>query len=418
MSGGIEAIGDVVSGAALARAVEPAHGEGVSDETSACQNCGTALIGAHCHACGQKAKVHRTLSAFWHDLVHAVFHFDGKFFRTLPMLTWKPGDLTRRYVHGERAKFVSPLALFLFSVFLMFAVFNWFGPKDVGFGGNMIVSAADAQKELAADEAEIRAEIKALEADRDEARAGGEPYAWADRQIMLQRKALADLESKAVGETRGGEIAGQKIKSERLKAETEIARLEAKVESAQNSGKPTHDLQQKLNNMREAVKLLDTASDVVRNGRATGSVNLGNASLNAAAKHALENPQLLLYKMQSNAYKFSWALIPMSVPFVWLLFAWRPQYRVFDHAVFVTYSLCFMLALTTVGVILLQFSLTETLGVLALVLLPPVHMYRQLKQAYDLSRRSALWRTAALTVFAVFGLTLFAILVLLMGISS
>lgn len=28
---------------------------------------------------------------------------------------------TRRYVNGERARFVSPLALFLFTVFLMFA---------------------------------------------------------------------------------------------------------------------------------------------------------------------------------------------------------------------------------------------------------------------------------------------------------
>jgi Protein of unknown function (DUF3667) len=420
MTGGIEAIGDVVTGATLARAVEPQHGEGVADEASVCLNCGTGLIGSHCHSCGQKAKVHRTISAFWHDLVHAVFHFDGKFFRTLPMLAWKPGELTRRYVHGERARFVSPLALFLFSVFLMFAVFNWLGPKEINMGRDATISASDVARELASDKAEIRAEIKTLEADKEEAKAGGEPYAWADTQIARQRKALADLESKAAGQLRGAEIAEQKIQGGRLKAETEVARLEADVDSARKSGKPTSALQQKLDNARTGVTLLETASEVVRNGRATnsGTINLGNSGLNAAVQHALENPQLLLYKMQSNAYKFSWALIPMSVPFLWLLFAWRPQFRLFDHAVFVTYSLCFMLALTTVGVILLQFSLTGTIGVLALVLLPPVHMYRQLKQAYGLSRRGALWRTAALTVFAVLGLSLFAILILVVGISS
>jgi hypothetical protein len=38
-----------------------------------------------------------------------------------------PGQLTRRYIEGERARFVSPVALFLFSVFLMFAVFSSIG---------------------------------------------------------------------------------------------------------------------------------------------------------------------------------------------------------------------------------------------------------------------------------------------------
>lgn len=85
------------------------------------------LIGPHCHRCGQKAHVHRTLSAFLHDLLHGALHFEGKIFRTLPLLVWKPGELTRRYIAGERARFVGPMALFLFSVFLMFAVFQIVG---------------------------------------------------------------------------------------------------------------------------------------------------------------------------------------------------------------------------------------------------------------------------------------------------
>lgn len=89
------------------------------------------LAGEFCHCCGQKAHVHRTLSAFWHDLLHGVLHFEGKIWRTLPLLGWKPGDLTLRYIEGERARFVSPVALFLFTVFLMFAVFSVAGP-DIG----------------------------------------------------------------------------------------------------------------------------------------------------------------------------------------------------------------------------------------------------------------------------------------------
>jgi hypothetical protein len=77
---------------------------------SGCLNCGTPLVGKHCHECGQQGHIHRTLSAFWHDLLHGVLHFEGKTWRTLPLLVWRPGELTRRYVDGERARFVSPIA--------------------------------------------------------------------------------------------------------------------------------------------------------------------------------------------------------------------------------------------------------------------------------------------------------------------
>ena len=125
----LEAVGDAATGAALATVVEPRTGTGEDGHTHErmCLNCGAELTGNYCHACGQRAHVHRTLKAFWHDLLHGVLHFEGKTWRTLPMLAWRPGELTRRYIEGERAKFVSPLAMFLFSVFLMFAVFNLLG---------------------------------------------------------------------------------------------------------------------------------------------------------------------------------------------------------------------------------------------------------------------------------------------------
>jgi hypothetical protein len=123
---GVEGIGEAVTGGMLARAVEPDHGEAGALEQN-CLNCGSPLTGPYCAQCGQKGHVHRSLRGFGHDLLHSVLHFEGKIWRTLPMLAWRPGELTRRYVHGERARFVSPIAIFLFSVFLMFAVFSWVG---------------------------------------------------------------------------------------------------------------------------------------------------------------------------------------------------------------------------------------------------------------------------------------------------
>ncbi|HZG45128.1 MAG TPA: DUF3667 domain-containing protein, partial [Allosphingosinicella sp.] len=134
---------------------------------SACLNCGTRLVGEHCHSCGQRAHVHRTIGAFFHDLLHGVLHFEGKTWRTLPMLAWRPGELTRRYIDGERARFVSPLGLFLFTVFLMFVVFSSLGgplPPD---------TMSQVQTGMSESAKAIRGQVGELERRRDAMAAAG-----------------------------------------------------------------------------------------------------------------------------------------------------------------------------------------------------------------------------------------------------
>lgn len=70
MTGGIEAAGDAVTGAMLARAVEPAHGEAQEAGHGACLNCGTHVDGNYCSQCGQAAHLHRSFAAIGHDLAH------------------------------------------------------------------------------------------------------------------------------------------------------------------------------------------------------------------------------------------------------------------------------------------------------------------------------------------------------------
>jgi uncharacterized membrane protein len=104
---------------------------------------------------------------------------------------------------------------------------------------------------------------------------------------------------------------------------------------------------------------------------------------------------------------------------VWMLFLHRRRYhhfRAYDHTVFVTYSIAFM----TLGLVALTFlrliGITETMIGLAIFLVPPVHIYRQLRGGYSLSRRSALWRTAVLLFSAIVSTTLFLGLLALIGV--
>lgn len=144
----------------------------------------------------------------------------------------------------------------------------------------------------------------------------------------------------------------------------------------------------------------------------------GSPAVDKAVREAAKDPKLLFYKMQSNAYKFSWALIPLSIPFVWLLFIFRRQYKAYDHAIFVTYSLCFM------GLLLVLLSLLGKVPVLQevrgpiLALAPPVHMFAQLRGAYDIGVFAAVWRTMALIGIAFGALLMFGVMLLLLGVSG
>ena len=89
----------------------------------ACPNCGAELHGEFCSACGQPAHLHRTLGHMVEEFLHGILHFDTRAWRTLPLLVFRPGTLTREYIHGKRARYISPLAMFLLLIFTMFAVF-------------------------------------------------------------------------------------------------------------------------------------------------------------------------------------------------------------------------------------------------------------------------------------------------------
>jgi hypothetical protein len=416
----VEPIADIATGAILADAVEPGEGDARGLANAPCLNCKAQLDGPFCRNCGQKAKVHRTLSAFWHDLIHGVFHFDGKIWRTLPMLVWHPGVLTRRYVHGERAKFVSPLALFLFCVFVTYASVNSLFPKS--FGGE-IETPASIAKSLAEDKREAENDLKESQADLLEAKAAGQNTAALDLAIKRQTDAIAKIESEQQAATSKQQRTKADIDKERTALRTKIAGIEAKISAAEKAGASTVDLKANLADERMGLNMLNNATVFVEKGIDAKAddfdVNMfGIESLNQAARHALENPQLVMYKVQSSAYKYAWLLIIMSTPFFWLIFAWRRQYMVFDHAVFVTYSLCFMLLLATFGSLALRFENWLPLTVTFLAFAPILHMYRQLKEAYVLSRFSTLWRTAALTIIAMSVLGLFIGIIVTLGLTG
>ena len=378
MSGDIESIGAAVTAGLAGSAVEPRHGgHGVGRAGQRCLNCGTTLIGSHCHRCGQKADVHRSFGAIGHDLVHAIFHFEGKLWNTLPLLAWRPGDLTRRYIHGERARFISPLALVLFAVFLTYAVLALLGSGG-GFGEQLNKVAAE-QTRTAAIKVSMQEEVDRVDAEL----ASGHLTAARRQQLRAERETLQQ----------SADYLG-------------VARSRSQEERAADraAGPPV------LENPAEQVR---TSADFITRNR----IDTGVPFIDHGFEKAFANPSLILYKLQANAYKFAWALIPLSLPFMWLLYPFSRRFHTYDHFVFVTYSISFMLLLF-IGARLLDSTILADGATTLAILYVPVHMYRQLRGAYRSSRFGALVRTGLLLFFSFFAVIAFMLLLLALGTSG
>ena len=375
-----DGIGDILTGGLVARTVEggggtAGHGEG-EGAGGTCLNCGAVRAGPFCQGCGQSGHVHRNVTALGHDILHGVFHFEGRIWATLPMLAFRPGDLTRRYVHGERAKFVSPMALFLFSVFLLFAAVNRVSGPDKA---SVPQGLAKAREQISQDIEKAGEKLDTLREKRTD-KLGNDPKAD-----------VADLD-RQIADTRN-EVNALKIAAGAMPANAEAA---ARVGSVTAGGHTYHF------DVATGVKKLD--------------FDTGLSGLNRQIAHVKDNPELYAYKIKMASYKFSWALIPISVPFIWLMFFWRRDVGIYDHAIFAIHSLSFM-TLFVVALIGLYLAGVGSAGLwLAFLIVPPIHIYKQLKGAYSLGRFGALWRMV--TLIGMTGVTSLLFFLLLLWLEA
>jgi|GEM_PF-1367605 len=330
-----------------------------------CRNCAATLAGKYCHESGQSRTVHRSVAELVHDVGHAIFHVDGKLWRTLAALTLRPGQLTREYIEGRRARYVSPVSLLVFVMFLLFSAAG--KPKVHGDGARHNASAS----------ASATPSTKALHAERG-------PVQSADANVGHVRVDEGSIESDVCAVLEPDADADTPASAAHSR-ENASARIRVAVEKELQGGGWKAAIRSRLN-------VLD---------------------------RLLNEPvyrEFLVYRLQSSAYKYAWLLIPLSLPVMWLLFPLRRPYVVFEHTVFVAHSISFMALGVTVLMVLDRF-LPSTLTA-AVVCMAPVHMYRHLRGAYGLTMLQGALRALALVVAAPCALTLWSALVIAMVVGS
>ncbi len=101
----------------------------------ACQNCGAALSGEYCSACGQRHEPHvHTVGHFASEAFESVTHADSRLWRTIGYLLARPGFLSREFFDGRRARYLPPFRLYLVISVLFFVVTGLAGHGKVAGG--------------------------------------------------------------------------------------------------------------------------------------------------------------------------------------------------------------------------------------------------------------------------------------------
>ena len=378
----LEAAGGAMTGGIIAGAIEKPTGQ-AGEHHTACADCGAEVTGRFCSNCGQAAHVHRTLLHLGEELLHGVMHFDGRFWRTLPLLAVNPGRLTREWVQGRRTRYVSPLAMFLFTLFVMFFALS-FMPHPEGHSTSLADRIAEQRGDV------VKAERAVIEAQKavDAATAAMEPADGSPPAFDSGARAGVAAGTLAAAE---GAVIAEKAR---------LAQLEKEQIEGRKDGLTPGSWQ---------AQVADLSKDVGDEGQVNG--------LTKTVAKKLKNPDLALYKLQQTMYKFAFLLVPLSIPFVALMFLWKRGFTLYDHGVFVLYSLTFM-SLLLMAVVVLATTIKGAAGWAAGAggLIAVAHMFAQLKGAYSLTIFSTLWRTVALLIFCEIAATLFIVSIIYLGL--
>ena len=168
-----------------------------------CLNCDALVTGKFCAECGQARDDHsRSVLGFVHEFVEHHLLLDSKMLRTGYTLVLQPGRLTRAYLEGRRARYVSPFKLYLFMSLVFFLALFYSGLAVFQVTGRIDVPSFVPQNSEGA---------KSLSDAIDQAHKAS---AWADAASPAEREATAGKARFFAPVQEGGLQIGERIRDE------------------------------------------------------------------------------------------------------------------------------------------------------------------------------------------------------------
>tara|TARA_R110001606_G_scaffold104543_1_gene228151 strand:+ start:1583 stop:2686 length:1104 start_codon:yes stop_codon:yes gene_type:complete len=331
-----------------------------------CLNCGEPLKANYCPECGQGA--HSLRRPFWSLLgesVETLFSIDSRFAQTVPDLIMRPGRMTRRYLDGQRARFLPPFRLYVLASLIFFVLM----PLVMGQGFAFMPKGAQNFEDA-------RAEIEQSHADGE---MSDEEYQTAIRSLdqaeQVWRGGIPGLVTPAAPAPEG-EVAAPDA------PDTEWAGFMP----------------------REAL-------DAVREAGANGDTDA------ARFAEVMDDPGRLAEQTQRWIPRMMFVLLPVYACLLALVYFWRRQFLFFDHLIVSLHFHSALFFAMAIGLLLVPFIGLGWVS-LALIVYSNVYLYRLNRVVYGRGQFSSVLRTLTLDSLYIFVLLSALLMAVILGALS
>lgn len=308
-----------------------------------CRNCGEPVDKRYCPACGQlAASFHRPFLHLVWDSVSDALTLDSRVARTMPLLMFRPGTLTRRYNEGKRARYVPPFRLFLLSSLVFyFIVFGLLDRQD-----------------------------------------------WMNNPININGSTGAALTEEEVAEVQQQlSEAGVPISEERLR--DIVRRSEAETAPAESEPAPDTSTEG-----TEASGEEDELPSWIGE----------EADFEDRLERISENPKLLFMALQTWAPRLSLLIVPMTMLALTLMYFWKRKIYVYNHAIHALHLQTWMYLGGALTIVLANSIAGDWAPAIFFIALP-IYVLLSLRGAYGTGYFMSFIRTFLLMIFWIVGMS-------------
>ena len=333
-----------------------------------CFSCGEKMNGVYCYACGNKNdNYRRSIWSLGAELFASLTAFEGRIWRSLRSLIFKPGQMSREFSDGKRQKWTSPIRLYLAMSLLLFGYITVTKTQLIAFGAkatpNSIIQAGTGDKNFLP-------QVLFLERKSTIQKAISEDAISAFERNMANIANEDDNKSKDALEL---ELKGTLEAVEKLQVQIETTSNKyAKAGMTRGLApmlKRIESLKLQIKNYNEKVTLLEEPEDSplmtkqeetennIEFTDATGkSVRLDTKGLRNAISIGLRQPERINAPIGKYLPRIMFFMMPLSMLLGAIFIRGREKAMLFDHLVHSAYIHAFSFLLLFVFMILVQLT--------------------------------------------------------------
>ena len=382
-----------------------------------CFSCGEKMSGVFCYACGNKNdNYRRSIWSLGAELFASLTAFEGRIWRSLRSLIFKPGQMAREFSDGARQKWTSPIRLYLATSLLLFGYVTLSNTQLIAFGPNML---QDSPVEAELDNVKLAPEVFFLE------RKSTISEAISEDAISAFENDIASIINN------DADMSLKELEAELIRVQKNAAALEAQIEKPNNkhakSGMQSGliplqnritSLKNKIENYSEnsATKEASEKSSDTEDGSdskikitdVTGrQMTLDAEGLREAFVVGLRQPERINAPISKYLPRIMFVMMPFSMLLGAIFIRGRKKAMLYDHLVHAAYIHAFSFLLLLLFILLVQFTpIPGLLPIYTLILL--IYLPLSAKRMFGRG-----WFKSILTSYGVGAIYTFIMMVIL-----